>query len=561
MEFEAMLALASVGAGFMMLTVVGATVIAATTVIAWFFGRAALMAALSAASGLPWLVICWRDGSLATCLSHYWRAYEAVALHRVWSVWLSAWSDLLAWQTLPSVALIFSSIAILLNEDRLNSPIRRLLRGQGISRTAPWIRFIVHKKLKEKDPAGQDAVLGVDAQTGDLVSLPLRSLQKHVIAAGRSGSGKSTSLTTLIAWALKMGYPATVINGKGDSEFGDRLTRIAAEYGRPVYRVDMHDEAPRCCYAPLANKNYTIRADMIVGLRDVYTEEHYQLLQTEHAQTTFRVLESLGVDVDLASLPEFMSSDALLRALRRSGRRADYQEIANSIMAMQAAERAGIDSLRASVTNLANSSYGAIFDTKMARAGGRTIFDLQTARTEGALTYFGVPSLLMPTAAKRFTNLIINDVKATLAGATTPWLICFDELSSVGPQITNIVNQGRSHGAMCLLGCQSFSDLKLPADPDFIHRVIASVNTFVLHAMADPEDTELAAKIIGTHSLVELTAQLQGDVPTGAASARSVREFKFHPDILKSGRVGEATVVDKDRGRVFGPVLIRATHL
>jgi hypothetical protein len=158
-------------------------------------------------------------------------------------------------------------------------------------------------------------------------------------------------------------------------------------------------------------------------------------------------------------------------------------------------------------------------------------------------------------------KLATDDVKATLARGTTPWLICFDELASVGPQITNIVNQGRSHGAICLIGCQSFSDLRLPADPDFIHRVVASVNTFVLHEMTDPDDTELAASIVGTHSLIEFTAQIQGNVPTGAASARSVREFRFHPDGLKNRRVGEAVVVDKDRGRVFGPVLIRAAHL
>jgi hypothetical protein len=177
------------------------------------------------------------------------------------------------------------------------------------------------------------------------------------------------------------------------------------------------------------------------------------------------------------------ASSALMRGRKAAGSvsRVAVAEIDSAVVA------ALIDSMRASVKNLVESSHGEIFDTKAARLNQRPIFDLMTARTQQALTYFGVPALLMPTAAKRMSSLIINDIKASLAAETTPYLPCIDELASIGPQVTNLINQGRSYRAICLIGYQTFADLKLPADPNFIHRVIGSVNGFVFHELTDPE--------------------------------------------------------------------------
>jgi hypothetical protein len=84
----------------------------------------------------------------------------------------------------------------------------------------------------------------------------------------------------------------------------------------------------------------------------------------------------------------------------------------------------------------------------------------------------------------------------------------------------------------------------------FLRQFVASINAFVIHQLNDPDDAEYAARIIGTATRLELTAQMLGEEPTGAASARATQEFREHPDRLKHARTGEAVLLNKNRGTV-----------
>ena len=60
--------------------------------------------------------------------------------------------------------------------------------------------------------------------------------------------------------------------------------------------------------------------------------------------------------------------------------------------------------------------------------------------------------------------------------------------------------------------------------------------------------------------LCQITAQAIGEKPTGASSIREVREFRLHPDSLKSLGTGEAIYVDRTTNTVK-QILVRPSKV
>jgi hypothetical protein len=151
-------------------------------------------------------------------------------------------------------------------------------------------------------------------------------------------------------------------------------------------------------------------------------------------------------------------------------------------------------------------------------------------------------------------RLFVNDIKATAPTMGAPWLDVFDEFHAfAGEQAVDLANMGRSFGVCGVFSTISFADLErgVPqGGPAFAAQFISSVNSFIFHQVNAPTDAETAARIIGTVPELELTAQMLGESASGAASARTVREFQQHPDNVKNAEIGEAIFVNKNRHTV-----------
>ena len=548
---------------FLLLTSVGAITIGAAFLVAWFFGRPALLALIASVIGAVSILILVQTSGFWIFLHESFIAY-AVALQQTSYIratagrWVIYAINPSAWLNLSPLAMVAGAACILLLEDHKISRRRKVSGDHAVPQPSPWARLMIRRILRGPAIYRDALVIGANALTGKRIVLTEHELNRATVCVGRSGAGKTTTILNFVEYAVSRGIPVLMIDHKGDRSLGETICRLARENGRPSYLFDAQDTDTSCFYNPLTARNYTARADCIVGLRDNWTEEHYKLLATEQIQTTFRVLEYLGIESDLVQLPHFMTSQVLLALVRSRGLRgSEYQTLANDIMKMKENEKAGIGSLRASITNLTTASFGPLFDLALARELNKPILELPTARREGAVVYFGLSALVFPETSKRFFALISNDLKNALAAQNTPWLNIFDECSSMGPQVINIVNQGRTYGCLAVLGTQSFSDFILPSHPQFVRQVVASANAFIFHDLTDPEDAELAARIIGTSLTVGQTSQMVGDSATGVSSAREVREFRVHPDDLKSSATGEAYVLNKSRKEIFLHTKIR----
>lgn len=209
-----------------------------------------------------------------------------------------------------------------------------------------------------------------------------------------------------------------------------------------------------------------------------------------------------------------------------------------------------VNGLRTELQNLTSSVLGPLFDTQRAEAEHIPIINLQKARDEKAVVYFCLPALVYPRRAAAFGKMVVNDLKYVTSTSRSPWRVVFDEFSIfAGPQVLNLLNQGRSYGLCVTLATQSIADIANGAENDgdvFVRQVFGSVNTYVIHRLNDAADCEKVAANTGTDNAITYTAQTIAGVGTGAASARRTREFLVHPDAIKTLDTGQAFVLNKN---------------
>jgi hypothetical protein len=530
----------------------------------------------------PMIVIC--IGALAVAclgLHHYCGSganiYWQLGLDylQVWStpktsatmlgIWLSPSKDIFDKIAFAWVGITVGAVVLLLREDRNNSKLA-VLGGRRSKRSrAPAALFLAWLAAKHVADMGERILFGTEFSSGRWAYLTYNQLTHHLIVIGTTGRGKTQTVLNIVEAAILAGFPLVYLDGKGDQELVARVRAFAKLHNRKFYLFDPTNLPASCAYNPVATGTYTQRADRVIAMRDVYSEAHYRILNEGFMITVFKIMEYSGIPVDLVTTERHCSTEQLLATLyRKSGRTVASEALRTEILKQREAESEGISSLRAEIRNLCISDFGILFDTQRAEREGREVLSLSRARAEGAIVFFALPGLQYPMAAARAGRMILNDIKGTLPESRNLWPLLFDEYSVFGggPQILNLLSMGRVFGAAGVLISQSCFDLATDSSnsANSIQQALASVNSMILHQLNAADDAELVARTVGTATELEHTAQAIGEKPTGASSIRQVREFRLHPDSLKSLGTGEALYVDRTSNTVQH-VLVRQSKI
>jgi type IV secretory pathway TraG/TraD family ATPase VirD4 len=121
------------------------------------------------------------------------------------------------------------------------------------------------------------------------------------------------------------------------------------------------------------------------------------------------------------------------------------------------------------------------------------------------------------------------------------------------PILIDLINKSRSAGVTCIPATQSLADLEYISGEAFKNQIIENCNNYIIMRQNSAKSAEEWANIIGTKQTMEVTYQIQqsGNTSssTGAGSARVVREYKYHPDDIKSLKTGEAVYLSKDENK------------
>lgn len=396
--------------------------------------------------------------------------------------------------------------------------------------------------------------LGVDAQTGRVVTLTRGELVRHVCLIGATGGGKTTVAETLAAGTIHRGEPLVVLDLKGDPELADRLAAHGAAAGVPVWRWSF-DEGDG--YDPLASGDPTELRDRLIGL-EAWTEPHYRRAAERYLQLAFRAAQAAGWRLTLAEVQELLDEDHLRRLARQAGgglgrRVEDYLDT------LTRDQQSAVRGLAARIATLAESTIGPRL-----QPDGQATVDLRRVLTAGGVALFTLDSSRYSGAAGQVGAMVLADLIAAagarLAGRHSGrgGLIFIDELTPLdSDHLLALVARARGAGIGVVLATQELADLSRVAD-GYDAQIVGNVGTVIATRTDWPESCDLLASMAGTERSWEETIQVQQRSAgpgmavvggaTGLGSLRAVDRFTVHPNEFKALAVGEAIVIRKVAG-------------
>lgn len=235
------------------------------------------------------------------------------------------------------------------------SPLERELKRVGRGRVRKSHQLSPRRLTKrlhaiQQATYDQGSILGVNQQTGELVTLSDQDANLHTLAVATTGAGKTTVLLNIIESVMTRQLPLCYVDGKGDLALAQRIKAYAKKTGRPFYLFSMVGESVH--YNPIASGGFTSKKDRIVQLRH-WSEDHYRIIAEGYLQTVFKVLDRCEIHIDLHTLAQYLTPEALMLLVRPLKDKALMQEV----VALND-KKNDIASLIGEIENMAHSEIG-----------------------------------------------------------------------------------------------------------------------------------------------------------------------------------------------------------
>lgn len=384
-------------------------------------------------------------------------------------------------------------------------------------------------------------------------------LNKHVALVGTTGSGKTTTLYNFIDYALKAKQALIIIDGKGDHELAAKIRVMSKAAQRPFYLFSTTDHENTLAYNPFITGNATEMADKLMSLTD-WSEEHYKLSAQRYLQLLFRAFAIKKIIPDLATITKYADKRQLIELLSENNQppkikadKLDLDSFSTPIFnpetkeildALDNIDIKAIGGLSSRIGILAEGSLRQLF-----KSASKGVLSLFTAIEEKGVILFSLDSLTYPEQARLLGRLIIADIKTQISyharhRSGQKVSLIFDEFNVFASgNVVDLVNKSRSAGFEAVLAFQSLADIdRLEHGAEIRRQIIQNCNTLIVQRQNDPSDAEELARAIGTKDDFQMTYQTSTDGITGLGSARAVKEFKVHPDVIKELKTGEAYV-------------------
>lgn len=375
---------------------------------------------------------------------------------------------------------------------------------------------------------------------------------KHIFICGTTGSGKTVTLSNFIESVFKYDYPSLIVDGKGDINEGsilDYINKFKKIYpSKKVYVIDLNN--PETCdrYNPFYQKNPTIIKDMLIGMTD-WSEEHYKVNTSRYIQKVIYLMQKNNIEITLESVIKHLSllsfTDLSLR-LQKEKIISKEEHLENVKNAENMAKI--IEGAMARFALLVESDIGSIFKAS------KNSIDIPSALNENAIILFILNPLIYPETSPLFGRLITIDAKQGVSSLFHKQFerifYIFDEISIYASnELLLLVNLSRSANITSILATQSLSDLDSVSE-SFRKQVIESCNNYIVMRQNEPTNAEIWANTIGTRKSAEVTYQIKNSYQTtdttGLGSFKISRVYLYHPDVIKSLKMGEAIYISKD---------------
>ncbi len=438
-----------------------------------------------------------------------------------------------------------------------------LFAGAVAVTLAGGIRRAMAQRAAEAQAAGSSGatVLGRDGH-GRPVILRDEQLAAHGLILGASGSGKTTTLLTILSDHIRRGRPVIAIDMKGSPAFTRQLEAAAVAAGRP-FRLWTLDGPGR--WNPLQHGNATELKDKLIAT-ERFTEPHYQRAAERYVQVALLALRELhpGVPPTLSEVVDAMEPARLL-TLARELPFARTERIEQYVAGLTRDQLSAVRGLGTRLAIVSESHVGQFLEPATGGRGENDTIDVRRAMERGEVVCFSLNSSSYGTLASQVGALVVQDLIAAVGGrleAGSGWpvpperqaTLAIDEFSALGgPQVIGLVARSREAGMPLLLCTQEFADLERAA-PGLRDQISGSTAVKLIHRQDVPASALTVAQMAGTvrrWEETQLTGTLLSGAPTGRGSRRLVEQYVVHPNEVKTLRTGEAVVISKTpRARV-----------
>jgi hypothetical protein len=337
---------------------------------------------------------------------------------------------------------------------------------------------------------------------------------RHTLVVGATGSGKTTTQTSMLVQAIERGMGAIVLDPKGDRSLREQAHRAAEAAGRTF--VEWTPEGP-WVYNPYARGSETEIADKVLA-GERFTEPHYLRQSQRYLGHVVRALRSSGLEVSLQSIVDHLDPAMLEALVRRltEPQAAPTHAYLDSMTARQQSDLAGV---RDRLAILAESDIGAWLDPRSAGAGH---LDLLAAARARAVVYFSLEADSRPLLTQMLGAAIVQDLQtviAALQGRPEPTLLVIDEFSAIAAeQVVRLFGRARSAGFSLLLGTQELCDLRLPGRERLLEQVMGNLSALIAHRQVVPSSAELISSLAGEEGVWNVSRHSDGRTTRTRAS-------------------------------------------
>lgn len=442
-------------------------------------------------------------------------------------------------------------------------PRSKLIRVASFEKTVKNFKSIA-EVFKEIDTVP----IGIDLNTGKVMSLYQKRRISHVIVYGATGSGKSTLLINMFSHSIYHNQPCIVIDPKGEDSTLNTVIRIGRDlsptFDKRFKLFSLAKPNTSAYYNPIKHGNANELKDRMMEAFN-WSEQYYQSIAGEFLSVFCSVTEYLEIPltIDLVALhlSHKEEQSALLTQLHKKAaagdKRADrlFMTLSSLFKRLKPDDLAG---LHAQLSILNNPTIGHLLSFDKAEVE----INLCEALEKNQIIYFQLPILGNADTSRRLGRMIIEDIKALSAYVyqRVPneddrkfCSVFLDEFGSfASKEFIELLKQARAAKIAVHLFTQGHEDLDV-VSPEFGRQTGSNPLTKIVLRLDDEKSVNAVCSMAGTVDALEKSYQVENTftwMKTGMGNMRETKQMRVEHDAVKNLNNGQAVVIEKSPSRV-----------
>lgn len=319
-------------------------------------------------------------------------------------------------------------------------------------------------------------------------------LSGETLITGSTGSGKTTTLKTILKQRIDDKRPVVFFDYKGEEDILDDIKGYAKEAGLPYYEFSARD----CTftYDPFVNLNETGKVEALMNTRRWSMDG-----ADEHYKTSMQLaIQNLVREYDKYRLENNDKSNYIVGLYKFSG---TYR--------VQANEREGFANLIKSLEILLSSRAKDLFGDEP---------DFSFEDDDPFVICFSFTSA-NKALANQLSSFVFTDLmdRGTRMHYEDKLLLCVDEFGTLESStlIKDLLEKGRSGGVQTVFSILDLNQISMTSGEFFTQSILGTINNYIIHAGATQSTADLLAgvqKYDKGYDIMSLRKPYRGKKPT-----------------------------------------------